>query len=58
MKRNSIFKMMGFDQGNALGDEPGSMNSQARSLQHFDHNFKGGIHTIKVSVNIYLCIHI
>ena len=34
-------------QGNQLGDEPGQMTDNNRALQHFDHNFKGSIHTIK-----------
>ena len=34
-------------QGNQLGDEPGQVSNNARSLQHFDHIFKGSIHTIK-----------
>ena len=34
-------------QGNQLGDEPGHVSNNARSLQHFDHTFKGSIHTIK-----------
>lgn len=32
------------NQGSALGDEPGTTEAQ-RNLQHFDHTFKGQIHT-------------
>ena len=42
----SFMKMLA-PQGNQLGDEPGQMSSNARALQHFDHAFKGNLHTIK-----------
>jgi hypothetical protein len=33
------------NQGSALGDEPSTPGVAQRNLQHFDHSFKGELHT-------------